>query len=149
MSDIKEDLTSLTSNWSYPYAEKLLNIGLLSGGITNDLKFDKKAKSQDFAYVILNGVVRTSPDKYNYNFDATLRVYLKDEPLTKDKLAQILLDVSGKKVSDKKYYDEACKQGLIDETLIQKLRNKSDVEYSEMYYAAVKAIEKITGKTMK
>lgn len=149
MSDIKEDLTSLTSNWSYPYAEKLLNVGLLSGGITNDLKFDKKAKSQDFAYVILNGVVRTSPDKYNYNFDATLRVYLKDEPLTKDKLAQILLDVSGKKVSNKKYYDEACKQGLIDETLIQKLRNKSDVEYSEMYYAAVKAIEKITGKTMK
>lgn len=46
MSDIKEDLTSLTGNWSYPYAEKLLNIGLLSGGITNDLKYNKKAASK-------------------------------------------------------------------------------------------------------
>lgn len=149
MSDIKEDLTSLTSDWSYPYAEKLLNAGLLSAGITNDLKFNKKAKSQDFAYIILNGVVRTAPDKYNYDFDTALRVYLKNEPLTKDKLAQILLDVEGKKVTNKKYYDEACKQGVIDETLIKKLKNKTDVEYSEMYYAAVKAIEKITGKAMK
>lgn len=94
-------------------------------------------------------MVRLAPDKYNYDFDTTLRVYLKDEPLTKDKLGQILLDVSGKKATDKKYYDEACKQGLIDETLIQKLKNKSDVEYSEMYYAAVKTIEKITGKSIK
>ncbi len=148
MSDVKEDLTSITENWSYPYAEKLLNIGLLSAGITNDLKFNKKAKTQDFAYVILNGVIRTAPDKYNYGFDAKLRVYLKDEPLTKEKMAQILLDVSDKKVSGKDYYAEACKGGLVDETLIQKLKNKSDLDYSDMYYATVKAIEKITGKTM-
>ncbi len=148
MSDVKEDLTSITENWSYPYAEKLLNIGLLSGGITNDLKFNKKAKTQDFAYVILNGVIRTAPEKYNYDFDAKLRVYLKDEPLTKEKMAQILLDVSDKKASGKDYYAEACKEGLVDETLIQKLKNKSDLDYSDMYYATVKAIEKITGKTM-
>ncbi|ACL77216.1 FAD-dependent oxidoreductase [Ruminiclostridium cellulolyticum] len=148
MSDITEDLTSITENWSYPYAEKLINIGLLSAGITNDMKFNKKAKSQDFAYVILNGVVRTSPDKYNYDFDTILRAYLKDEPLTKDKLAQILLDVAGKKTSGENYYDDARKQGLVDETLEQKLKNKSHVEYSDMYYAAVKAIEKITGKPM-
>ncbi len=148
MSDVKEDLTSITENWSYPYAEKLINIGLLSGGITNDLKYNKKAKNQDFAYVILNGVVRTSPDKYNYNFDVTLRKYLKDEPLTKEKMAQILLDIAGKKATEKNYYTEACKQGLVDETLIQKLKNKSELDYADMYYAAVKAIEKITGKTM-
>jgi hypothetical protein len=149
MSDVKEDLTSITENWSYPYAEKLINIGLLSAGITNDLKFTKKAKSADFAYVILNGVVRIAPDKYNYNFDVSIRKYIKDEPLTKDKLAQILADLYGKKITGKDYYTEACKQGLIDDTLQQKLKNKSVLEYADMYYGAVSAIEKVTGKTMK
>ncbi|HEX2927361.1 MAG TPA: FAD-dependent oxidoreductase [Ruminiclostridium sp.] len=148
MSDVKEDLTSITQNWSYPYAEKLINIGLLSAGITNDLKFNKQAKSEDFAYVILNGVARVAPSKYNYNFDVGIRKYLKGEPLTKDKLAQILSDLFGKKISGKNYYEEACKQGLIDQTLQQKLKGKAVLEYSDMYYAAVSAIEKVAGKSM-
>jgi hypothetical protein len=149
MSDVKEDLSSITGNWSFPYAEKLINVGLLSAGITNDLKFTKKAKSEDFAYIILNGVSRIAPDIYNYDFDVRIRKYIKDQPLTKDTFAQILTELFGKEISGKNYYEEACKAGLIDDILQKRLKNKTILEYADMYYGAVSAIEKVTEKTMK
>lgn len=149
MSDIKEDITSLTGNWSYPYAEKLINLGLLSGGITNDYKYDKEARSQDLAFMVLNGVPRVSAEAYNYKFDVSIRKYLKDEPLTKELLGQIVLELSGQTDIKGNYYSEACKKGLIDETLQKKLEDRKVMKYPEVYYASVKIIEKLTGKSMK
>lgn len=149
MSDIKEEIPSLTDNWSYPYIEKLNNLGLLSGGITNDFKLEKKAESQDFVYIILNGVPRTSKSAYSYAFDVKLRPYLTSEQLTKDLFAKILLELDGQEGITKNYYKEACEQGLIDQTLQLKLKNKNVLEYPEVYYASVQFIEKKTGKTLK
>jgi hypothetical protein len=148
MSDIKEDIPSITGNWSFPYLEKLNNIGLLSAGITNDFKFDKDAKSEDFAYIILNGVSRVSKAAYNYDFDVKARKYLTKDPLTKEQFAKILLEFAEKTEIDKNYYSEACELGLIDETLQEKLKNKDVLRYAEVYYASVQFIEKETGKTM-
>jgi hypothetical protein len=149
MSDIKEEHTDLTDNWSFQYLAKLNNLGLLSAGITNDFKLDKEAKCEDLAYILLNGVIRTSRSAYNYNFDSQLRQYLNEDPLTRDMLARILLELGGKKYTGKDYYSEACNQGLIDKTLQSKLKNKKVLKYPEVYYASVKFIESYTGKTMK
>lgn len=149
MSDEKEEFTSLTDNWSFQYLAKLNNLGLLSAGITNDFKLDKDAKSEDFAYILLNGVIRTSKSSYNYSFDSQVRQYINEDPLTRDLFAKILLELGGKQTTGKDYYSEACKQGLIDQTLQAKLKNKKVLQYPEVYYASVKAIEKYTGKTMK
>ncbi|MDF2984971.1 MAG: hypothetical protein K0R50_481 [Eubacterium sp.] len=149
MSDIKEDMTSITGNWSYTYAEKLINLGLLSGGITNDYKYDKEAKSQDLAFIVLNGVPRVSEEAYNYNFDVSIRKYLKDEPLTKELFGRIVLELTGETGIKGDFYSEACKQGLIDETLQKKLENRKVLKYPEVYYASVKLIQKLTGKTIK
>jgi len=149
MSDEKEEFTSLTDDWSFPYLAKLNNLGLLSAGITNDFKLDKDAKSEDFAYILLNGVIRTSKDAYNYSFDSQVRQYITGDSLTRDLFAKILLELEGKQSTGKDYYSEACKQGLIDQTLQKKLKNKKVLQYPEVYYASVKFIEKKTGKTMK
>lgn len=149
MSDIKEDYSNLTSNWSYPYIEKLNNLGLLSAGITNDFKLSKKAKSDDLAYIILNGVPRISKNTYSFAFDVKLRQYITSEPLTRELFAKILLDLDGQDVKITDYYKEACKQGLIDQTLQDKLKNKEVLELPEVYYASVQFIEKKTSKTLK
>lgn len=149
MSDTKEDLSGITGNWSFPYVEKLNNIGLLSAGITNDFKFDKEAKSEDFAFMVLNGVARVSKAAYNYDFDIKARKYLTKDPLTKENFAKILLDFAQKNEINNNYYSEACKLGLIDETLQDKLKNIDVLSYAEVYYASVQFIEKLTGKTMK
>jgi len=149
MSDIKEDFEGLTDNWSFPYIEKLNNLGLLSAGITNDFKLGKEAKSDDFAYILLNGVPRTSKSSYNYDFDIKLRQYITSEPLTKEVFAKILLDLDGQESITKDYYSIACKQGLIDQTLQAKLKNKDVLELPEVYYASVRFIEKKTGVTLK
>lgn len=146
MSDVKEDFTGLTDNWSFPYIEKLNNLGLLSAGMTNDFKLEKEASCEDFAYIVLNGVPRTSKTAYNYDFDLKLRKYLTGEPLTKEMFAKILLELDGQEVITKDYFSSACKQGLIDETLQSKLKNKDVLEFPEVYYASVGFIEKKTGK---
>lgn len=149
MSDIKENLSGLTENWSYSYAEKLINLGLLSGGITNDFKYDKEAQAQDFAYIILNGVPRVSADAYNYDFDLKVRKYLTTEPLSGDILAYLLLELNGYTNINGNYYLEACQKGLIDDTLQAKLKSGKILKFPEVYYASVKTIEKLTGKKLK
>lgn len=149
MSDVKEEFTSLTDNWSFPYVEKLNNLGLLSAGITNDFRLEKDAKSEDFAYIILNGVPRVSKSAYNYDFDNKIRPYITNKPLTKELFAKILLELNGNSNIKKDYYTEACNKNLIDETLQEKLKNKEVVQFPEVYYKSVQIIEKITGKTLK
>jgi len=149
MSDVKEEFSSLTDNWSYPYIEKLNNLGLLSAGVTNDFKLSKDTRSEDFAYILLNGIPRTLKSAYNYTFDITIRQHITSEPLTKDLFAKILFDINGMESTTQNYYSEACKQGLIDQTLQLKLKNKKVLQYPEVYYAAVQFIEKKTGKTLK
>lgn len=148
MSDKQEEISGLMNDWSYPYIVKLNNLGLLSAGVTNDFRLGKEAESQDLAYILLNGVARSSKDAYNYQFDATLRKYLKEEPLTKGLFARMLLELEGQK-PDGDSYSEACKQGLIDQTLQERLRNKEVLGYREIYYASVQFIENRTGKTLK
>lgn len=149
MSDIKEEFSSLTDNWSFPYIEKLNNLGLLSAGITNDFRLEKDTKSEDFAYIILNGVPRVSKSAYNYDFDVKIRHYITNEPLSKELFAKILLDLNENGNINDNFYKEACKQGLIDETLQQKLKSKDVLQFPEVYYAAAQFIEKKTGKTIK
>lgn len=149
MSDIKEELYGLSDNWSFSYLEKLLNLGLLSGGITNDFKYGKDAQAMDFAYIILNGVPRVSKSAYNYDFDLKVRKYLTEQPLTKDMLGQILLELNGYAGVEKDYYYEACRKGLIDETLQSKLQSKKILKFPEVYYISVKTIEKLTGNKVK
>lgn len=147
MSDVKEDFTSITGNWSFPSVEKLSNLGLLSAGITNDFKYDKESKCMDLAYMLLNGVPRVSRAAYSYSFDAKIRKYLTDDPLTKENLGKILLELNNIN-TDKDYYKKACEAGLVDTTLQNKLEGKNVMKYSEVYYAAVLAIEKLTGKVL-
>ena len=149
MSDIKEDISSITGDWSYPYAEKLINLGLLSGGITNDYKYGKTAKTKDLAFIILNGVPRIAEEAYSYDFDVTIRKHLTDENLTKEKLGLIVLELFQKTPSKDNYYSEACKLGLIDDTLQEKLKNTENLKLSEVYYASVSIMEEFTGKKIK
>ena len=149
MSDIKEDITSITGDWSYPYAEKLINLGLLSGGVTNDFKYDREAKNKDMAFILLNGVPRVSEEAYNYKFDISVRKYLNEEQLTKDSFGEIVLSIFHKDGVTGNYYTEACKLGLIDENLQGRLKNRSVLKLSEVYYASVKLMEKLTGQALK
>lgn len=149
MSDIKEDMSSITGDWSYPYAEKLINLGLLCGGVTNDFKYGKEAKNKDMAFIILNGVPAVSQSVYNFKFDLAVRKYLNDDPLTKENYAKILLELFHKNEIKGNYYAEACKLGLVDGELQGRLKNKSVLRLSEVYCASVNIIEKLTGKDIK
>lgn len=140
MTDIKAEY-SFREGWSYPYIKKLLDKGLLTAGVTNDFKLDKKANSEDFAYLLLNGVVRSKPDLYSFEFDSTIRQYLTKETLTKELFAQILLKLNKIKPDKGDLYSQAISNNLIDETLQKQLKSQSNLTMQEVYYAAAKYLE--------
>ena len=103
----------------------------------------------DYAQNAIKGVPRTSKSAYNYAFDLKIRKYLTSDPLTRELFAKILLEMDSQESITKNYYSEACKQGLIDQTLQLKLKSKDVLAFPEVYYAASQFIEKKTGKTLK
>ena len=147
MSDIDQQY-SFTQNWSYSSLEKLVNLGLLAAGVTNDFKLDKKANCDDLAYIILTGASRMSPEAYNLSFDTLVRKYIVKEPLTKEKFAEMLFEIYGKKAETADKYAEACKIGLIDDTLQKSLKNNNTLLMPDVYYSACKVLEQITGKKL-
>ena len=140
MTDIKAEY-SFREGWSYPYIKKLLDKGLLTAGVTNDFKLDKKANSEDFAYLLLNGVVRSKPDIYSFEFDSIIREYLTKEPLTKELFAQILLKLNKIEPNSGDLYSQAISNNLIDSKLQKQLKSQSNLTMQEVYYAAVKYLK--------
>ncbi len=140
MTDIEAEY-SFKDSWNYPYIKKLLDKGLLTAGVTNDFKLDKKANSEDFAYLLLNGVVRSKPDVYSFEFDSIIRQYLTKEPLTRELFAEILLKLNKIKPNSGNLYSQAIKNNLIDEKLQKQLKSQDNLTMQEVYYAAVKYLK--------
>ena len=135
MTDIEAEY-SFKDSWSYPYIKKLLDKGLLTAGVTNDFKLDKKANSEDFAYLLLNGVVRSKQDIYSFEFDSIIRQYLNKEPLTKELFAEILLKLNNIKPDSGDLYSQAINNNLIDDKLQKQLKSQSNLTMQQVYYAA-------------
>lgn len=136
------------SLWCYDSLKKLMSLGLVAGGLDNNFKVNSQAREQDLGYILLNGVYRLSPDKYNYKFDASLRPYLNEKKLTKEKAAEILLAFHGEDPGRGGFYDRACKSEYIDELIQIRLKDKAVLTMDDVYYLGAYNIRLYTGKNI-
>ena len=134
------------SSWCYSDIKKLATLGLITGGVTNNYRLDKEANMEDLGYILLNGVYRLDPGKYNFDFDAGIRPYIKKEKLTKEKAAQMLLAFHGEVSNQGDLYDRACRLGYIDELAQIRLKNKERVTFDLVYHLGAYNIRMYTGK---
>lgn len=94
---------SNSDNWSYTSVKTLYNLGLIIGGPENNLRFTEKADTADFINMLLNGITRLKPEAYTLELDARLRAHMDEGKLTKEKAAQILLDLYDNDTGSAKY----------------------------------------------
>lgn len=134
------------ADWSFPAVRQLLSLGLVAGGADNNYNFDRKAKQQDLAILLLNGIYRLNPDSYSLDLDARIRPYFKDDTLTREKAAEILVTLYNMTDSTKTAYEQACEQGFVNDVMQLRFKNKSILTMDDVYYLSVYNIKLFTKK---
>ena len=84
--------SSITKIEGYNQVKKLINLGFLSGGYTNDFQFEKQAKNINLCTLIMNGLKRSGDEVYKAsltNLNSVKNFYSETEALTGATAARI------------------------------------------------------------
>ncbi|MBE5812155.1 MAG: FAD-dependent oxidoreductase [Clostridiales bacterium] len=96
----------------YEAFTKLLNLGLLPGGYSNDFGENKVIAQNSFINLIFRVMPRMGIDKDVDKLREKVQDYFTSDELTYQKAAEILLKLDGKKVKGEKAHEQAFKAGL-------------------------------------
>lgn len=135
-------------SWAYPSARQLLTLGLVGGGLKNDLKYNEPARQKDLAYILLNGIYRLDKNAYTLDLDSRLRPYITDRKLTYDDTVGMLGALYGVKGDTKTIYKKLCEQNRINEVMQLRLDESRGLTLSDVYYLGAYSIKSFTGKEM-
>ena len=137
------------SDWSYPAVRQLLTLGLIAGGQDNNFCFVTPAKQKDLAIILLNGIYRLDRGSYSLDLDARIRPYFIDEPLTREKAAEILAALHGLTEGGSDAYKLVCGEGYMNDVMQLRLKNKNVLTMDDVYYLGAYNIKLYTGKDIK
>lgn len=135
-------------NWAYPAARQLLALGLIGGGLKNDLKYDEPARQKDMAYILINGIYRIDKDSYTLDLDSRLRPYLTDRKLTFKDAIGMLGALYGVKGDTEAIYSKLCEQNRINEVMQLRLDESRSITLSDVYYLGAYTLKSFTGKEL-
>ncbi|HEX2946782.1 MAG TPA: FAD-dependent oxidoreductase [Clostridia bacterium] len=133
-------------NWAYPAARQLLTLGLIGGGVKNDLKYDDPARQKDLAYILINGVYRLDRNAYTLDLDSRLRPYLSDSKLNYENTIKILGALYDFKGDTQTIYSKLCDQNRINQVMQLRLDESRGLTLSDVYYLGAYSIKSFTGK---
>lgn len=118
----------------YEKIKKLIDLGLLSGGYSNNFTFDSTAKQNTFTNLLINVLQRAGTEKYTYELGVKINKYYSDLELTGGGAARICAMLLGE-------YTEP--------EFINKNANWTDEEYRTKKQERVDKIENETWKIAK
>lgn len=135
-----------STDWSYPAARQLISLGLVAGGINNDLNFYKPARQKDLAFILLNGIYRLDIGSYSLELDARLRPLIKGDALTYEKAVKMLGAFYNMEGGTDSLYRELCSQGRINDVMQLRMKDKKPLTMSDVYYLGAYSIRSYTGR---
>jgi len=142
----KEIETGYKDNWSYPAAGKLVTLGLVAGGIDNNLKYDQKATQKDLAFILINGIYRVDKTVYSKELYDRLRPFITNDSLTFDRAVSLLGALYDFEGTTQEVYEKLCRQHRINDIMQQRLEDREVLTMDEVYYLGAYSIEYYTGK---
>lgn len=130
---------------------KILNLGYLSAGYNNDYKLEDKATQASFVLSLVNGLQRTSKEKYGFDVVNRVRLHYSTNELTALKAGEIIASLFGQNLSklseDGKWEFINKKQYLAD--INEKLKKDQILNKRQIYILTVSALENYLGKELK
>jgi len=91
---------------------KLLDLGVLAGGYSNDFGIEKEMAQNTFINLIFRVMPRVGINENLDKLKEDLSDYYTSDVLTCQKVSEILLKLDGKKVNEKKAYEQAFRSGM-------------------------------------
>jgi len=154
----------------YDKIKKLLNLGMLSGGYSNNYSFDNSASVSALCNAMVNALQRGGNEKYNLATASSITKYYSNKKLTGGAAARLLAGFFGDYTEpeplvrlsswdDKKYEEEKNKRTKKIESDCWEIAKqkeyfseefeKDDVlTYRHVYIIAVDAIERFIGRAL-
>ena len=133
-------------NWSYAAAEKLITLGLVAGGIDNDLRYDSEAAQKDLAFILINGIYRVDKINYSKELYDRLRPFIINDGLTFEGTVSMIGALYGFEGTTDEVYKKLCEQHRINNIMQQRLEDREDLTMDEVYYLGAYSIQHFTGK---
>lgn len=134
--------------WYYENLKPLINNGLIVGGYANEFPVNKPFTEMTFSNLLTNGIHRMVPEQAAKFKMKEMRNYIGGEKkvLTGQHAARMLLALHGVNVPKEKAWDTAIKKGLVNETLIKRIKPEDEFKGSEGYYLVGHVLNKIANK---
>ena len=132
---------------------KILNLGYLSAGYNNDYKLEDNATVASLVASLLNGVQRTSKEKYNIELLYRVRAHYSTEPLTALKAGEIIASLFNQKLKDEELSEDGKwefvnKQGYLAD-IGTKLKKDTVLNKRQLYILTVNTLERYLGRELK
>ena len=142
----KEIETNDSDNWSYSAAGKLITLGLVAGGMDNNLRYDNKAAQKDLAFILINGIYRVDKNIYSKELYDRLRPFITNDSLTFERTVSMIGALYGLEGTIDEVYKKLCEQHCINSIMQQRLEDRENLTMDEVYYLGAYSIQHFTGK---
>ena len=132
---------------------KILNLGYLSAGYTNNYRLDEDATCAGFVMSIINGLQRVGEEKYNDQVVNRIKYYYDtEEKITALKAGEIMARLNGASIGSLR--EESSKWEMLNKSgyfaeIKDKLKIDQVLTKEQMYILTVDALEKYLGKELK
>lgn len=130
---------------------KILNLGYLSAGYSNNYRLDTQASKMGFVLSIVNGIQRVAPEKYSSELINKLMAYYSSDSLDALTAGEIVATLFGQNVkilSEDSRWEFINKQGYFAD-INEKLEKTDVLTQRQLYNLAVNTLEKYLGKELK
>lgn len=142
----KEIEAKYRDNWSYPSARRLVTLGLVAGGIDNDLRYENEATQKDLAFILINGIYRMDKINYSKELYDYLRPFITNDSLTFERTVSMIGTLYGFEGTTDEVYKKLCEQHRINNIMQQRLEDRENLTMDEVYYLGAYSIQHFTGK---
>ncbi len=142
-------------------ARKILNLGYLSAGYSNNYKLEEDATVASFVASLINGVQRTSKEKYTIDMVYNVRKhYVEKDPknpedtkylLTAYRAGEIIASLFNHRMEDlseDSKWEFINKQGYLDD-IGEKLERDQILNKRQLYILTVNTLERYLGRELK
>lgn len=130
---------------------KILNLGYLSTGYTNNYRLEEIVIESSFILSLLNGIQRVEPDKYNFELISKLTPYYSNDTLTALRAGEVIAVLFGENMQDKTEDDKwnfIKEQGYFDD-MEEKLEKEDKINKRQLYSLSVITLENYLRKELK
>lgn len=130
---------------------KILNLGYLSAGYSNNYRLDTQASKMGFVLSLVNGIQRVAPEKYSSELINKLMGYYSSDSLDALTAGEIVATLFGQNVkilSEDSRWEFINKQGYLAD-INEKLEKADVLTQRQLYNLAVNTLEKYLGKELK